>query len=64
MEVTTPSHSVVREFMELTFANELELVRDGKDFRRKYGPEIDKLFGRCERYVSAPAFDCYRETFS
>lgn len=60
--IHTPDASVLSEFMELTFANELELVRASKAFRQKYGNQLGELFGECRQHVSAKAYNCYLET--
>ena len=47
----------LRAFAELTFANELDLVRHSADFRREHGAAIGALFTVWEGLVSEPAFE-------
>jgi hypothetical protein len=58
-----PDDSLFAAFMELTFANELDIL--GKDLRlvEETRPHLGALFGRCEAWVSAPAFRCFVSLF-
>jgi hypothetical protein len=47
--------SMLRDFVELTFANELDLVQISPAFAAEHGPDLAELFARCEALVSAPA---------
>jgi hypothetical protein len=50
----------LRDFCELTFANELDLVADNPDIAAAYGPYLTGLFARCRPFVSEAAFAHFR----
>ncbi|WP_235455454.1 DUF6817 domain-containing protein [Streptomyces olivochromogenes] len=55
-----PAPQLLRDFAELTAANELDLARRDPAFRRTYGPDLLDLFTRCEALLSDPARrDCH-----
>lgn len=51
----TTAPSVLRAFMEITAANELDVVRQNDEFARRYGAELAQLFADTGRYLSKPA---------
>lgn len=62
--VVIPSPELFASFLELTFANELEIIRG----QWPHVPEQNRLqwqaiFEACRDQVSEPAYDCFRETF-
>ena len=61
--VFVPDQSLFGTFMELTFANELDIL--GKDQRLVEGsrPHLGALFARSEALVSAPAFAYFVSVF-
>jgi hypothetical protein len=48
------------DFLELTFANELDLVSRSRSFAVKNGAGIADVFSRCTPYVSPPARRAFR----
>ncbi|MBI3768742.1 MAG: hypothetical protein HY271_09645 [Deltaproteobacteria bacterium] len=54
----------VRNFVELTFANELELARRLPAFAATYRTGLVELFRRCRAYASRAAYRCFLDTFS
>jgi hypothetical protein len=52
--------AAVRQFAELTFANELDLVRHSESFKREHGAAIGALFEPWKGVVSPSAYDMYR----
>lgn len=46
----------LRDFAELTFANELDLARHSEEFRRDYGPAIAPMFARWQQLVTEAAY--------
>ena len=59
--LVTPAPEALRDFVELTFANELDLARVSSSFVHEHGAEIGALFARCRPMVSAAAFAAYVE---
>lgn len=55
----TPEPHLLRDFAELSAANELDLARIDPDFRRKWGAELLALFTRFHPLLSRAAWsDC------
>ena len=54
-------HAALREFAELTFANEIDLALHSDTFRRNYGPAIATMFSRWRGIVSDAAYDVFVE---
>ncbi|MFJ4688043.1 DUF6817 domain-containing protein [Streptomyces sp. NPDC091377] len=55
----TPSRARLRDFAELTAANELDLAAHDPDFRARYGPELLTLFTRFRPLLGEAAWaDC------
>jgi len=55
----TPEPQLLRDFAELSAANELDLARIDPAFREKRGPELLALFTRFRPLLSEPAWrDC------
>lgn len=52
----------LQEFMELTFANELDVVRHSPGFATREWPLIARVFSRCHDLVSAAAWAAYLRT--
>ncbi len=63
-EVTTPSPQLVRDLVELTFANELDVLAHSEDLRARYGDSLRALFTACKPYVSEPAYTAFTEFFA
>lgn len=51
--------AVVRPFAELTFANELDLIRHSETFKCDHGPAVAALFARWRNVVSPAAYQEY-----
>lgn len=56
------TESALRDFCELTLANELELAISGEAFRAEYGAELVTFFDRMRGLVSDAAVRAYRRT--
>ena len=56
------SEQALRDFCELTLANELELATSSAAFRAAYGAELAGFFERMRDLVSRAAFAAYRAT--
>jgi len=54
----------LQQFCELTVANELEIARDNKDFIKKYGESLNKLFDRMKPFISRQASSYQEEIFN
>ncbi|MER5913475.1 DUF6817 domain-containing protein [Streptomyces sp. NPDC001982] len=55
----SPTPHLLRDFAELTAANELDLVCESPAFRERYGPDLLVLFTRFRPLLSEPAWrDC------
>ncbi|MBI3861865.1 MAG: hypothetical protein HY290_08205 [Planctomycetia bacterium] len=62
--VFVPSPDVYAAFLELTFANELEIIRARwTQISERNRIMWQALFEACRKHVSEAAYDCYRETF-
>ncbi|MGW3723724.1 DUF6817 domain-containing protein [Streptomyces sp. F001] len=53
----TPSLAVLRDFAELTAANELDLAAHDPEFRTRYGADLLALFTRFRPLLSGAAWD-------
>jgi hypothetical protein len=53
---------MLRDFCELTLANELELASSSAAFRRKHRDDLLALTERMHAYVSVAAYAAMRET--
>lgn len=62
--VSTPDAQTIHRFVELTYANELELARAGDGFREKHRAFFLDLFERCRPWASPAAHACFRETYA
>jgi hypothetical protein len=60
--VFVPDRELFSSFLELTFANELELAQKDTEFRAQYGPSLFRLFRKCEHWVSEAAYSCFVNT--
>jgi hypothetical protein len=58
-EATMPEPDQLRQFAELTFANELDIARHSPAFRRNAWSQLAPLFSRCEPLVSNAAWQAY-----
>lgn len=54
--VTPLTPEQLREFAELTFANELDLIGHSESFRRDFGPNIGSMFAGWHAVVSDAAY--------
>jgi hypothetical protein len=52
------------DLLELTIANEIEIVSNNKNFKEKQKDWYVELFARFKPYVSEKAFQCYQEVFA
>jgi len=50
-------------FMELTFANELDVVRHNAAFAAREGPRLAEVFRRCRGLVTASAYAAFEGLF-
>jgi hypothetical protein len=51
----TPPPEMLRQFVELTFANELDLVLHSPEFARRHGGGLAELCGRCRAFATDAA---------
>jgi hypothetical protein len=58
-----PSDEMLRDFVELTYANELELALRVPEFARCNRSFYLDLFARCRAYASRPAYAAFLATF-
>jgi hypothetical protein len=58
-----PDPAVFSAFMELTFANELEMFRRDPVLVERHQATWGTRFDRSQRYVSAPAVGCFLSVF-
>jgi len=61
--VFVPDAFAFRQFLELTFANELDIARGNADFLERHGPGLERLLQPCRDLVSASAYACFLDTF-
>jgi hypothetical protein len=61
---STPSTEQLHHFLELTFANELDIVAASSEFAAEHGTSIAEMFNRCEAFVSPLAFTHFRSLLS
>lgn len=54
-EVTEPPPELLRDVVELTFANELDVLAHDDDLRTRHGPGLTRLFTACRPHVSVAA---------
>ncbi|GJF26815.1 MULTISPECIES: DUF6817 domain-containing protein [Streptomyces] len=58
----TPSPPDVRAFVEITAANELDVLAHNPDLAERHGPALHRLFTRSQELLSTPARDaCERQ---
>jgi hypothetical protein len=50
-----PDAAIVRNFVELTFANELDVLANSPELTARYGNSLAELFTRCRKLASAAA---------
>ena len=60
--VSTPERDRLMQFMELTFANEIDVACNSESFAREVWPKVATLFRRCEHLVSPAAADAFSST--
>jgi hypothetical protein len=58
-----PRPDLFRSFLELTFANELEIVRGNAEILARNRASLEEIFVRCEGFVSDAAYACFGDTF-
>lgn len=56
---TRPDRGSLRAFVDITAANELDVVRNNSDLAAKYGPALQRLFHRANRYLTPAAADAW-----
>jgi hypothetical protein len=59
-EVFAPDPAGLRDFVELTFANELDVARHSAAFAAGEWSTVARVFSRCERLVSSAGWDAYQ----
>src|SRR5215471_1629833 len=57
------TQEMLSDLLELTLANELEIVTRDRAFLEKQRSRYDALFARFEKYVSRPAYESYLRVF-
>jgi hypothetical protein len=57
----TPSAASLRAFMEITAANELDVVRHNPALAAQHGPALRKLLARASRHLSTEARRAWAE---
>ena len=57
--VSAPELNRTRHFMELTFANEIDVARHSRSVAQNVWPKLVPLFSRCEAFVSHAAAAAY-----
>jgi hypothetical protein len=62
-EVTEPAPQLVRDIVELTFANELDVLAHNEELLAKYGEGLRGLFTACRPYASESAYAAFTEFF-
>jgi Domain of unknown function (DUF6817) len=62
--VEAADRTALHQFAELTFANELDLVRHSEAFRHEHGAAITALFAGWKEVVSSTAYDEYDQTLN
>lgn len=62
-EIHAPAPAMVRQFIDLTFANELEIAHRNPSFLERSRAPLAELFSRCEGLVSDRLSDCFLQTF-
>jgi hypothetical protein len=60
----TLTQRMLSDLLELTLANELEIVTNDRAFLEKQRSQYESLFGRFEKYVSQSAYQAYLSVFS
>jgi hypothetical protein len=63
-EVSMPSPQRVRDLVELTFANELDVLAHNDDLRTRHGDALRSLFTACKPYASEPAYVAFTDFFA
>jgi hypothetical protein len=61
--VLVPDPALFSSFMELTFANELDILSKNQLLVEQTRSYLGALFGRCREFVSAPAFASFVSLF-
>lgn len=62
-EVDAPDAASVKQFAELTMANELDLLRHSETFRHEHGPAIAALFASWRDFVSQAAYRAFLDVW-
>jgi hypothetical protein len=60
----TITDTALRDFCEITVANELELALGNREFRRRHADALEELFGRMRGLVSDAAFNAAFEVLT
>lgn len=58
---TVPDHESLRAFVEITAANELDVIRHNQMIATEHGPALDQLFTRAHRVLSPSARQAWAE---
>ncbi len=59
IDILIPSE--LQDFLELTFANELDVARHSPSFATGVWPRLTQVFGRCQNLVTPAAWLAYRQ---
>lgn len=57
----TPAEADVRAFLEITAANDLDVLAHNAELAERHGPTLYRLFARSRELLSAPAWDACAE---
>ena len=57
------SPKILKDILEITMANELEICVSGPSFKEKNRNDLVELFNRFNGLVSMEAYKCYKEVF-
>ncbi len=56
----TPPASAIRAFVEITAANEWDVLHHNEELALRYGAELTQMFADARRYLSEPARNAWR----
>jgi hypothetical protein len=62
--VSDPSPRQVRDLVELTFANELDVLAHNEELLAAHGESLHRLFTACRPYASEPAYAAFTRFFA
>jgi hypothetical protein len=62
-EVAEPAPQLLRDFVELTFANELDVLAHNEELFARHGEALRALLSACRPFASEPAYAAFARTF-